>query len=166
MMRGMRRQNGASFKTIAMEITAATASDIPELCVLLAQLFNQEAEFKADSALQSQGLKRIIDDSETGQIIIARQEGRIVGMVNLLYTISTALGSRVALLEDMVVSKQAQGTGIGSELIEKAIQAARQKGCKRITLLTDRDNEAAQGFYRKHGFEFSAMIPMRLSLGE
>ncbi|MGZ5007398.1 MAG: GNAT family N-acetyltransferase [Methylobacter sp.] len=149
-----------------MEITPAAVSDIPALCELLTILFSQEAEFKPDHDEQSRGLARIIGNPEIGLIVVARQDGRVVGMVNLLYTISTALGDRVALLEDMIVSPAARGSGVGSRLLEQAIQIARQNGCKRITLLTDRGNEPAQRFYRKHGFDFSAMIPMRLSLSE
>jgi ribosomal protein S18 acetylase RimI-like enzyme len=66
----------------------------------------------------------------------------------------------------MVVSPDARGSGVGSRLLEKAIQFARLNGCKRITLLTDRDNESAQRFYQRHGFGLSAMIPLRLLLNE
>ncbi|HEY8158995.1 MAG TPA: GNAT family N-acetyltransferase [Methylobacter sp.] len=149
-----------------MQITPANASDIPALCELLGILFSQEADFKPDYEAQSRGLARIISDPEVGLIVVARQDGQVVGMVNLLYTVSTALGDRVALLEDMVVSPNARRSGVGSRLLEQAIQFARLNGCKRITLLTDSDNEPAQRFYQKHGFDFSAMIPLRLSLSE
>jgi len=149
-----------------MQITPANASDIPVLCELLNILFAQEADFKPDCEAQSRGLARIISNPEVGLIVVARQDSQVVGMVNLLYTVSTALGDRVALLEDMVVSPNARGSGVGSRLLEQAIQFARLDGCKRITLLTDRDNESAQRFYQKHGFGFSAMIPLRLSLSE
>jgi ribosomal protein S18 acetylase RimI-like enzyme len=149
-----------------MQINTANASDIPALCELLNILFSQEADFKPDYQAQSRGLARIIDSPEVGLIIVARQEGQVVGMVNLLYTVSTALGGRVALLEDMVVSPDARGSGVGSRLLEQAIQSAKSEGCKRITLLTDKTNESAQRFYQKHGFGFSSMIPLRLSLTE
>ncbi|MNY66030.1 putative phosphinothricin acetyltransferase YwnH [compost metagenome] len=77
---------------------------------------------------------------------------------------STALGARVALLEDMVVDTGARGTGIGSALLEQAIAHARDSGCRRITLLTDGDNAAAQRLYRRHGFGRSPMVPLRLAL--
>jgi ribosomal protein S18 acetylase RimI-like enzyme len=85
-------------------------------------------------------------------------------MINLLYTVSTALGARVALLEDMVVLPQFRGVGAGSKLLQAAIAHARASGCKRITLLTDGDNEAAQKFYSNHGFTASRMVPFRLKL--
>jgi GNAT superfamily N-acetyltransferase len=149
-----------------MQITPAKTSDIPALCDLLSILFSQEVEFKPNHEAQCRGLARIISNPEIGLIVVARQENQIIGMVNLLYTISTALGDRVAILEDMVVSPNARGSGVGSRLLEQAIQFARLNGCKRITLLTDRTNESAQRFYQKHGFGFSAMIPLRLSLSE
>ena len=147
-----------------MQITPASAADIPALCELLAVLFAQEADFKPDHAAQRRGLARLIGNPALGLILVARQDGQIVGMVNLLYTLSTALGERVALLEDMVVSPAARGTGIGSRLMQQAIQTARLNECKRITLLTDRANESAQRFYQRHGFGSSAMIPLRLAV--
>jgi GNAT superfamily N-acetyltransferase len=149
-----------------MQITPANASDIPALCELLALLFSQEADFKPDYEAQSRGLAGIISSPEVGLIVVARQDSQVVGMVNLLYTVSTALGDRVALLEDMVVSPNARGAGVGSRLLEQAIRLARLNGCKRITLLTDSDNESAQRFYQRHGFGMSSMTPLRLSLSE
>ena len=142
----------------------ATLDDIPQLCELLALLFVQEAEFRPDRALQAAGLKRIIERPEAGRILVLRDGETIIAMVNLLFTVSTALGGRVALLEDMVVHPAHRGVGTGSTLLQAAIDVARSAGCRRITLLTDGDNRAAQRFYRRHGFEPSSMLPMRLSL--
>jgi len=149
-----------------MNITTATISDIPALCELLNELFSQELEFEPDYAAQSRGLACIIDHPEVGSILVARRQDKIVGMVNLLYTVSTALGERVALLEDMVVASAMRGSGIGSSLIARAIELARTNGCRRITLLTDQVNDSAQRFYAKHGFTASAMIPLRLTLDD
>jgi len=145
-------------------ITPAGQDDIPALCDLLGVLFSQEAEFKPDRHAQSIGLARIIDDPAVGQILVFRENGVPVGMVNLLYTMSTALGARVAMLEDMIVHPAARGRGVGSRLLEYAIGFAANAGCRRITLLTDATNLAAQRFYARHGFGHSTMIPMRRTL--
>lgn len=147
-----------------MEITFATFSDIPALCNLLSLLFSQEADFQPNYEAQYRGLKRILENPDIGVILIANENAQIVGMINLLFTISTALGERVALLEDLVVAPNQRGKGIGSQLLKQAIETARLHECHRITLLTDLANESAQRFYRKHGFSFSAMIPMRILL--
>lgn len=144
-----------------MEITPATHADVPQLCELLTLLFSQEQEFVPDEAAQRAGLKTIITDPRVGQILVLRKDQRILGMVNLLYTISTALGGRVAILEDMVVRPEYRGTGAGSRLIRAALEFARTAGCMRVTLLTDQGNIAAQRFYQRHGFALSSMIPLR-----
>ncbi len=149
-----------------MIITLATLNDIPVLCELLTVLFTQEAEFLPDNVAQTRGLAHIIEHPEIGCILIARRQAQIVGMVNLLYTISTALGERVALLEDMVVAESVRRQGIGSQLLAGAIKYAESQGCKRITLLTDQSNQSAHQFYVKHGFRLSPMVPLRLNLGE
>ncbi len=145
-------------------IRLATLQDIPALTGLLAHLFAQEAEFQPDTEAQQRGLQQIIEDPKTGEILVTEEKDRITGMVNLLYTISTALGAPVALLEDMVVDPASRNSGTGSALLQAAISHARQQGCQRITLLTDTDNLAARRFYGRHGFAASAMCPLRLSL--
>lgn len=144
----------------------ASTADIPALSKLLSILFSQEAEFKPDDDAQRRGLAAIIANPDLGAILVAREGTNILAMVNLLFTVSTALGERVALLEDMVAAPAARGTGVGSALLIHAIEFASNQGAKRITLLTDQDNHAAQRFYARHGFTASRMMPMRLALAD
>lgn len=145
-------------------IDKASPEDIPALCELLSVLFEQEQEFVPDADAQRAGLLAILDDPKTGIILVAREGRRILAMVNLLFTVSTALGGRVALLEDMVATPAVRGAGVGSALLRRAVALAHDAGCRRITLLTDADNRRAQRFYQQHGFVPSAMLPMRLLL--
>ena len=147
-----------------MEINQADLTDIPQLCFLLDILFSQEAEFKPNHELQGRGLSKILNNEEIGVILVARDSNKVVGMVSILYTVSTAFGERVGVLEDFVVLPKYRGDGVGSELLSYAFNFSKQKGCKRITLLTDDDNEDAQRFYLRHGFSRSSMVPFRLSL--
>lgn len=50
-----------------------------------------------------------------------------------------------------------EGQGIGSMLIDKAIQEARARGCRRLFLITTNDNLNALGFYQRRGFEMVAV---------
>jgi GNAT superfamily N-acetyltransferase len=145
-------------------VEQAVLEDIPQLCELLGILFSQEADFSPDAAKQFEGLRLIISNPGAGRILVLRQNGRAVGMVNLLYSISTARGGRVAILEDMVVHPNHRGRGAGSTLLRATIDFAREQGCSRITLLTDRSNAEAMRFYERLGFVHSAMTPMRLML--
>ena len=147
-------------------IEKANSKDIPELIKLLNYLFSQEADFTPNAKHQEQALQLIINDQNIGQILVLKEDRKIIGMVNLLFTISTALGDKVAILEDMVVHPDRRGKGLGSKLLNGAVDFAKKSGLKRITLLTDANNFDAHKFYEKYGFEKSAMIPFRVLINE
>ena len=147
---------------VAMEIVKATDADLPALCELLGALFSQEAEFVPDPRLQAAGLRLILADEKVGQILVMRDNSQVLAMVSLLFHPSTALGARVAVLEDFVVRPDCRGRGLGSRLLDAAVELARAQGCRRVTLLTDHDNAAAQRLYARHGFAKSTMLTMRL----
>src|SRR6266576_1203104 len=143
-------------------IEPATEADLDELSELVGELFAQESDFRPDKEKQLRGLRLIFEQPSRGRVFVLRRDGVIVGMINLLFTISTAEGGFVILLEDLVVHKEYQGKGYGSKLLQHAIDFAKQKNFLRITLLTDRPENLAQEFFRHHGFVESSMIPMRL----
>ena len=115
-----------------MKLTKAVHSDIPELVELLRTLFEQEAEFKPNSEAQRKALSKIILHPTIGIILVARDDEKILGMINLLFTESTALGSKVANLEDMVVLAKFRGEGIGSKLMDYAISVAKKRAVNEL----------------------------------
>jgi GNAT superfamily N-acetyltransferase len=145
-------------------IRPATAADVAQLSNLLSVLFAQEADFAPDVERQTRGLHLIIEQPAVGRIYRASEDDKIVGMVNILFTMSTAEGGRAAWLEDMVVHPDRRGQDISERLLNAAIAGAQAAGCSRITLLTDADNHSAMRFYQRAGFVRSQMIPFRLSL--
>lgn len=145
-------------------IEQGTLEDLPQLTDLLFDLFTQEADFIPNRAKQMRGLRLILEQPNRGRIFVLRQNGTILGMINLLFTISTAEGGFVVLLEDVIVHRDYRGRGFGQKLLSHAIEYAKKKDFVRITLLTDRMNADGQRFFKDHGFAESRMIPMRLIL--
>src|SRR5467141_1846190 len=143
-------------------IEPATEADLDELSDLLGELFSEESDFRPNKEKQLRGLRLVFEQPNRGRVFVLRRDHSIVGMINLLFTISTAEGGFVILLEDLVIHKEVRGHGYGSKLLNHAIEFARQKNFLRITLLTDRPENQAQEFFRRHGFHESTMIPMRL----
>jgi len=146
-------------------IEPATLEDLPSLAQLLMDLFAQESDFRPDYNSQIRGLRLILEQPSRGRVLVLRSATQIIGMINLLFTISTAEGGFVILLEDLIIHKDFRGQGFGSELLKHAIEYAKQKDFLRITLLTERAGEEALAFFEKHGFQRSGMVPMRLWLG-
>lgn len=147
-----------------LTLEEASLNDIDALSKLLEMLFSQEAEFCADEEKQKRGLEMILSHPDVGRIYTLKKEEQIIGMVSLLFSVSTALGEKVAWLEDMVIAPQYRHMGYGKMLLEHAISQARLFTCKRITLLRDGDNQSAKAFYEQLGFKHSTMVPMRLSI--
>jgi N-acetylglutamate synthase-like GNAT family acetyltransferase len=143
-------------------IEPATIEDLPQLVELLVALFSEEADFDPNKAKQEHGLRMILEQPNRGRIFVLRTDHQVIGMVNLLFTISTAEGGLVVLMEDVIVHPQHRRQGYGGLLLKHAIHFARDKHFRRITLLTDRISAQSQAFFANHGFGFSSMIPMRL----
>jgi GNAT superfamily N-acetyltransferase len=148
---------------MARTVRKASMNDIGQCADLLELLFSQEHEFTVDRRRQLKGLELIVSRPDRGVVFVMEEEGRIIGMVVLLFTVSTALGKMVAILEDMVVAPQFRAEGVGSLLLQRACDFAVAEGLGRITLLTDHDNTAAHEFYSAKGFIKSDMVVFRKS---
>lgn len=146
----------------SIRIEPAVLDDLPQLVELLYDLFTMEADFLPDREKQERGLQLILENPGRGRIFVLRNDHFIIGMINLLITISTAEGGFVLLLEDLVVHRDHRGQGYGSKLLDYAVQFARGKDFLRITLLTDRWNAPTQKFYLARGFTESDMLPLRM----
>ncbi|MCB1065642.1 MAG: GNAT family N-acetyltransferase [Verrucomicrobiae bacterium] len=146
-----------------MRIEPATLEDLPQLVDLVMALFEIEEDFQPDRDVQEKGLRLILEQPSRGRIFVVRTDYQIVGMVNLLFTISTAMGGFVLLMEDVIIHPDHRGQGFGTQLLEYVIEFARKKDFKRITLLTDEISAESQRFFQKLGFRHSHMIPMRLT---
>lgn len=143
-------------------VEQATLEDLPQLTDLLVELFESEPDFKPDRSKQMRGIRLILENPARGRIFVVRQNGEILGMINLLFTISTAEGGFAMILEDLVIKRDARGMGFGRMLLQHAVTYAKEKDFRRITLLTDPREADAHEIFKQHGFGQSNMIPMRL----
>jgi len=140
------------YMRLPMHVTVATEAQIPALCGLLRELFSLETEFTPDADAQYRGLANIIAHPQTGTILVAHEDETLVGMVNVLYTESTALGARVALIEDMIVTEAARGKGIGTILLKAAaVEVGRRDPASGLHLFVYEANLPARRFYERRG---------------
>ena len=149
-----------------MNITVdfATDADLPAMADLLYELFTLESDFQPERDKQLRGLKLILDTPQIGRLFVLRVDGTVAGMANALITVSTAQGTRVLLLEDVIVSAKFRAAGLGRTLVDHVCAWAKREGMTRVTLLADKDNIKALAFYERMGFESSAMVVRRKPL--
>jgi len=147
-------------------IEPATLEDLPRLVDLTVALFEIEEDFVPDRLTQERGLRAILEQPSRGRIFVVRTDYEIIGMVNVLFTISTAMGGFVILLEDVIIHPDFRRQSYGTQLMNYVIEFAKRKDFKRITLLTDKVSGESQTFFSRLGFQFSHMVPMRLGLSD
>jgi ribosomal protein S18 acetylase RimI-like enzyme len=95
-------------------------------------------------------LSQIVDGADT-VLFVARSDGRVVGGLTLaFYRIPTGLK---AWIEDVVVDGDARGIGIGEALSRGALDEARRRGAKNVTLTSRPSRETANRLYQAIGFE-------------
>jgi len=149
----------------AARVEPATLEDLEELTNLLVTLFEEEEDFVPNREKQMHGIRLILEQPSRGRIFVVRNDHALIGMVNLLFTISTAEGGFVVLMEDLVIHPDHRGQGYGSMLLDYVKDFAKSKDFRRVTLLTDSISQPSQRFFQRHGYVYSHMIPMRLVLG-
>jgi len=98
----------------------------------------------------AQQLEEIVASPDS-VLFLARDEGRLVGSLTLaFYRIPTGLK---AWIEDVVVDQSARGQGVGEALNREAIDEARRRGAKNVSLTSRASRETATRLYKRLGFE-------------
>lgn len=85
-------------------------------------------------------------------IYIASADGTPAGFMQLFKTFSTVHLAPVWILEDLFVDPRHRKSGIASQLLERALQHARQEGASSMFLETAFDNTIAQSVYERAGW--------------
>jgi GNAT superfamily N-acetyltransferase len=146
-------------------IDNARHEDIPDLVQLLDELFSIEQDFTPNHVKQAQGLELLIANPSRANIKVARNaQGKVIGMVSAQFVISTAQGAPSAWVEDMVVSTEYRGAGIGKLLLESTLAWAKENGATRAQLLVDISNEPALGYYSHLGWQSTSLQARRVFL--
>ncbi len=81
---------------------------------------------------------------------VAESENRIVGISVFYWRYSTWKGKRL-YLEDIIVTEQVRGMGIGKLLFERTMQHALDENCSGMIWQVLDWNEPAINFYKKYG---------------
>jgi ribosomal protein S18 acetylase RimI-like enzyme len=131
----------------------------PELVDAFARLIPQLSTSSPPPTLDE--LTSVIDDPNNA-LFIARLGGHIVGSTTLV-TFRIPTGAK-SWIEDVVVDDAARGHGIGELLNRAALDEARRRGAKAVSLTSRASREAANRLYRRIGFEHRETNYYRIDL--
>ncbi|MBT3541662.1 MAG: GNAT family N-acetyltransferase [Opitutae bacterium] len=126
------------------EITEADDSTLDAVNRLLPQL-SKSSKLINWSTLQK------LTNSECTRLYVAKEDDTIFGMLSLV-VFSIPTGTK-AWIEDVVVDERARGKGVGKELMNHALNVAKELGAKSADLTSRPSREAANKLYQAIGFE-------------
>ncbi|MEW2494692.1 GNAT family N-acetyltransferase [Streptomyces nodosus] len=139
-----------------LEIRRATADDLPAIVAMLADdPLGAQRESPEDLAPYLSALERLNGDPNQ-HLVVAVREGRLVGTLQL--TIIPGLsrkGATRSLIEAVRVHADERGSGLGTRLIEWAVDESRRQNCQLVQLTSDATRTDAHRFYERLGFEAS-----------
>jgi GNAT superfamily N-acetyltransferase len=97
-------------------------------------------------------VSELIGDPSTEYLLIGEPG---CGFAQIRYRLSVWQPGEDAWLEDVFVREGERGNGFGRTLVEAAVERARSRGCGRVQLETNRNNEGAVRLYESVGFSAS-----------
>jgi GNAT superfamily N-acetyltransferase len=139
-----------------LEIRAATADDVAAIVAMLADdPLGAQRESPDDLTPYLTALERLASDPNQ-RLVVAVREGRVVGTLQL--TIIPGLSRRGAtrsIIESVRIHADERGSGLGTQLIEWAIDESRRQDCQLVQLTSDNTRTDAHRFYERLGFTAS-----------
>ncbi|MFD7131050.1 GNAT family N-acetyltransferase [Streptomyces sp. NPDC059894] len=139
-----------------LEIRAVVAEDVPAIVGMLADdPLGALRESPDDLAPYLAALERLSADPNQ-RLVVAVRDGRVVGTLQL--TIVPGLSRRGAtrsIIEGVRVHADERGSGLGTRLIEWAIEESRRARCQLVQLTSDNTRADAHRFYERLGFQAS-----------
>ncbi|MCX4828148.1 GNAT family N-acetyltransferase [Streptomyces sp. NBC_01016] len=136
-----------------LEIRPAAAEDIPEIVAMLADdPLGAQRESPEDLTPYLAAHARLTADANQ-HLVVAVRGGRVVGTLQLsIIPGLSRKGSTRSLIEAVRIHADERGSGLGTQLIEWAVDESRREHCQLVQLTSDATRTDAHRFYERLGF--------------
>jgi len=132
-------------------IREATIGDQAAVFDLLRQLMTsatEESPINQPVAIET--FRRVVEE-EQGAILLAEEDGQMLGLITLSYPVAIRCGGIYSCIEEFIVTEQARGKGVGGKLLKAAIQKATEKGSRELQV--NRPSDVGLPVYIRHGWK-------------
>jgi GNAT superfamily N-acetyltransferase len=130
----------------SVEIKAIGANDF-DLWLPLWKAYQRFYEVDIASSVTVQTWARFLDPMEPMHAALAMDGGQALGLVHSIYHRSTWTADDHCYLQDLFVTADARGRGIGRVLIEHVYTDAKRHGAPHVYWLTHESNHVAMQLY-------------------
>lgn len=139
----------------------ASAAELDTVAELIAGFRDFYGRSEPSVAEIRHSVERISRSGDGEYLLGAREGADPVGVCQIRFRWSVWTSTEDCWLEDIYVRDSARGRGVGRALVEGAAERARARGCRRIELDVNEDNEPALMLYRSCGFSLEPKPPGR-----
>ncbi|MCP4077930.1 MAG: GNAT family N-acetyltransferase [Gammaproteobacteria bacterium] len=99
---------------------------------------------------------QVINSDPNNDLVVVEYENQIAGMLQITFIpYLTYMGSWRCLIEGVRIHKDFRGRGLGTRLMEWAIDRAKSRKCAMLQLTSNKQRSSAIKFYKQFGFEAS-----------
>ncbi|TIX48822.1 GNAT family N-acetyltransferase [Alteraurantiacibacter aquimixticola] len=131
-------------------IRPATRADVPQILAFVRELAEFEREPDAVVATEAM-LEHALFGEGSAEAVMAEAGGKPVGFALFFHNFSTWTGRKGLYLEDLYVTPDARGQGVGTALLAHLAGVALDRDCARFEWAVLDWNKAAIDVYRKIG---------------
>lgn len=133
-------------------IAPATTDQIPAMAALFeAQLREHGIDSPADGLVSV--LHTLSEQPQHGFILCATREGAAVGVAYAACILSLEHSGWSGWLEELYVLPEWRGRGLGSQLLDAVIAAAKERGWMALDLEVDSGHQRVLSLYARRDFE-------------
>src|SRR5260370_29204533 len=137
-----------------------TSESVHDAFKLLSEFLRHDAHYlESSKAYGDEGdralmvaLNLFLARPELGFVWLTYDGQTAVAVCVVSLAISTSIGGLVAKLDDVFVASERRHQSVGSAHLEQLQRELRRLKVRRIDTSVHKTNEAARGFYSKHGF--------------
>ncbi|MBN8943831.1 MAG: GNAT family N-acetyltransferase [Rhizobiales bacterium] len=103
----------------------------------------------------------LASDGQDRAIAVARNGETLVGLALMSFRPVDKAPGCYAVVDDLIVSPEARGLGLGRHMVDWLAREARERGATRLFLESGIHNNRAHGFFEKQGFAKLSTVMMR-----
>lgn len=134
-----------------IEIRTAVPADIEPVLDLLSLQLRENSVPVALEPLRAATLQ-MLGNPELGRILVAARGETLVGVAVLSFLWTLEHGGATTWLDELYVDPHQRSAGLGTRLLDAAMEHARARGCLALDLEVEPGHESALRLYERMGF--------------
>jgi ribosomal protein S18 acetylase RimI-like enzyme len=140
---------------IGLQIRPVAEGDYDDIYRLYRQLISSN---RCQSENDFARIFKSLLNSQEREAFVATVHNRVIGFVTLYYLDVFHYGGQVASIQELVVTEEFRGRGVGQALVEFVKKQTAERNCHGLEVATDLWQGGAKSFYKRCGFQGRSLM--------